>query len=114
MVVHWAGEKSDVIVALARDSSALPGPKFSDGLTRNKRQSVKMDFHTSLSAHPCLHPGSNLNCFQNSNSELLLHLPKFSESVFLLKEKVFPVACERHHPCHFSCSHLPLLGLCFL
>ncbi|XP_070808754.1 LOW QUALITY PROTEIN: sortilin-related receptor [Pituophis catenifer annectens] len=30
MVVHWAGEKSDVIVALARDSLALPGSKFSD------------------------------------------------------------------------------------
>ncbi|KAJ7304988.1 hypothetical protein JRQ81_010728 [Phrynocephalus forsythii] len=30
MVVHWAGEKSNVIVALARDSLALMGPKLSD------------------------------------------------------------------------------------
>ncbi|XP_077161267.1 sortilin-related receptor isoform X2 [Paroedura picta] len=30
MVVHWAGEKSNVIVALARDSLALLGPKLSD------------------------------------------------------------------------------------
>ncbi|XP_043847881.1 sortilin-related receptor [Dromiciops gliroides] len=30
MVVHWAGEKSNVIVALARDSLALLGPKSSD------------------------------------------------------------------------------------
>ncbi|MBN3300436.1 SORL protein, partial [Amia calva] len=29
MVVHWAGEKSDVIVALARDSAGAPGPKTS-------------------------------------------------------------------------------------
>ncbi|KAL0626968.1 Sortilin-related receptor, partial [Plecturocebus cupreus] len=31
MVVHWAGEKSNVIVALARDSLALARPKSSDG-----------------------------------------------------------------------------------
>ncbi|KAL7981564.1 hypothetical protein Chor_005652 [Crotalus horridus] len=74
MVVHWAGEKSDVIVALARDSLALPGPKFSDDLTRNKRQSVKVDLHTSLPAHPWPHLGSNLNCFQDNNLELLAHL----------------------------------------
>ena len=30
MVVHWAGEKSNVIVALARDSLSLLGPKNSD------------------------------------------------------------------------------------
>lgn len=30
MVVHWAGEKSNVIVALARDSLALARPKSSD------------------------------------------------------------------------------------
>ncbi|XP_075460478.1 sortilin-related receptor isoform X2 [Ascaphus truei] len=30
MVVHWAGEKSNVIVGLARDSLALLGPKSSD------------------------------------------------------------------------------------
>lgn len=30
MVVHWAGEKSNVIVALARDSLALVRPKSSD------------------------------------------------------------------------------------
>ena len=30
MVVHWAGEKSNVIVALARDSLALAKPKSSD------------------------------------------------------------------------------------
>lgn len=30
MVVHWAGEKSNVIVALARDSLALTRPKSSD------------------------------------------------------------------------------------
>lgn len=30
MVVHWAGERSDVIVALARDSLALARPKSSD------------------------------------------------------------------------------------
>nr|XP_034995004.1 sortilin-related receptor isoform X2 [Zootoca vivipara] len=30
MVVHWAGEKSNVIVALARDSLAFLGPKLSD------------------------------------------------------------------------------------
>ncbi|XP_069470420.1 sortilin-related receptor isoform X2 [Ambystoma mexicanum] len=30
MVVHWAGEKSNVIVALARDSLALVGPKSSN------------------------------------------------------------------------------------
>ncbi|XP_038154114.1 sortilin-related receptor isoform X1 [Cyprinodon tularosa] len=29
MVVHWAGEKSNVIVALARDSAAATGPKTS-------------------------------------------------------------------------------------
>lgn len=29
MVVHWAGEKSNVIVALARDSTGSPGPKTS-------------------------------------------------------------------------------------
>ncbi|RVE64659.1 hypothetical protein OJAV_G00128190 [Oryzias javanicus] len=29
MVVHWAGEKSNVIVALARDSAAASGPKTS-------------------------------------------------------------------------------------
>ncbi|XP_023207184.1 sortilin-related receptor isoform X2 [Xiphophorus maculatus] len=29
MVVHWAGEKSNVIVALARDSTAATGPKTS-------------------------------------------------------------------------------------
>ncbi|MEQ2182932.1 Sortilin- receptor, partial [Goodea atripinnis] len=29
MVVHWAGEKSNVIVALARDSAAATGPKSS-------------------------------------------------------------------------------------
>lgn len=29
MVVHWAGEKSNVIVALARDSSGSSGPKSS-------------------------------------------------------------------------------------
>ncbi|KAJ8276085.1 hypothetical protein COCON_G00078370 [Conger conger] len=30
MVVHWAGEKSNVIVALARDRSAAQGPRSSD------------------------------------------------------------------------------------
>jgi len=30
MVVHWAGEKSNVIVALARDSLALARPRSSD------------------------------------------------------------------------------------
>ena len=30
MVVHWAGEKSNVIVALARDSLSLLGPKNGD------------------------------------------------------------------------------------
>lgn len=30
MVVHWAGEKSNVIVALARDSLSLLGPKNSN------------------------------------------------------------------------------------
>lgn len=30
MVVHWAGEKSNVIVALARDSLAFMSPKLSD------------------------------------------------------------------------------------
>lgn len=29
MVVHWAGEKSNVIVALARDSAGSTGPKTS-------------------------------------------------------------------------------------
>ncbi|KAL4608616.1 sortilin-related receptor [Arapaima gigas] len=29
MVVHWAGERSNVIVALARDSAGSPGPKTS-------------------------------------------------------------------------------------
>ena len=29
MVVHWAGEKSNVIVALARDSAGATGPKTS-------------------------------------------------------------------------------------
>ncbi|XP_061923873.1 sortilin-related receptor-like [Entelurus aequoreus] len=29
MVVHWAGEKSNVIVALARDSAGAPGPRTS-------------------------------------------------------------------------------------
>lgn len=34
MVVHWAGEKSNVIVALARDSVGATGPKTSSVSTQ--------------------------------------------------------------------------------
>lgn len=33
MVVHWAGEKSNVIVALARDSAGATGPRTSSVIT---------------------------------------------------------------------------------
>ena len=50
MVVHWAGEKSNVIVALARDSAGATGPKTSSVSTD---QRLFQNKHTQHSECVC-------------------------------------------------------------
>lgn len=54
MVVHWAGEKSNVIVALARDSAGATGPKTSSVSSTHPCMTVidRYNYHNrGLTAH---------------------------------------------------------------
>lgn len=61
MVVHWAGEKSNVIVALARDSLAWARPKSSD-------VSIGVPLGTALCRHCALGDPPGLS-FQKKQEE---------------------------------------------
>lgn len=118
MVVHWAGEKSNVIVALARDSVGSAGPKTSSVSTPPPKTSTWKKTGKATLAHPwpghshmkCSSCRTNLNVLFQFKVQLTSCVAEGAATTHAFLEKPEAVS-ERSKTLPFCLDFLPFAAL---